>query len=109
MLKLNFDEYQKLATKTAGSHRGERKQYATLGIASEAGEIAEIVKHVLYHGHAYDEKHLVEELGDLLWYIAVLANEFELSLSLIAEKNLEKLAKRYPNGFSEERSVNRDK
>jgi len=79
-----------------------------LGIAGEAGEIADVIKKVVGHGHPKERKKMCDELGDLMWYIAMIAAEYQLSLYDIAGRNVEKLQKRYPSGFSTERSINRE-
>lgn len=86
-----------------------RVDHAAAGIASEAGEIGEHVKHVRFHGKTLDKDHLVKECGDLLWYLAEMATGLGTTLDEIAERNVEKLRARYPEGhFSIERSERRD-
>jgi NTP pyrophosphatase (non-canonical NTP hydrolase) len=77
-------------------------------IAGEAGELANIVKKVLWHGHDFDTDKMVDELGDILWYLATTAHGLGYDLDTIAERNIQKLKQRYPDGFSEERSKNRN-
>ena len=82
--------------------------YAAIGMCGEAGEVSELVKKYEYHGHAIDTEHLARELGDVLWYVAYMADLFGYSLGKIMAMNQEKLAKRYPDGkFDAERSRNR--
>lgn len=82
--------------------------YAAIGMCGEAGEVSELVKKYEYHGHAVDTEHLARELGDVLWYVAYMADLFGYSLGKIMVMNQEKLAKRYPDGkFDAERSRNR--
>ena len=82
--------------------------YAAIGMCGEAGEVSELVKKYEYHGHAIDTEHLARELGDVLWYVAYMADLFGYSLGKIMAMNQEKLAKRYPDGkFDAERSKNR--
>ena len=82
--------------------------YLALGLIGESGEVAEHVKKHFRHGHSLDEVHLVEELGDVLWYVAVLAHMLGTDLNTVADINMAKLRKRYPEGFSEERSRERE-
>lgn len=83
--------------------------YAAIGMCGEAGEVAELVKKYEYHGHAIDTEHLARELGDVLWYVAYMADLFGYPLGKIMAMNQEKLAKRYPDGkFDAERSRNRE-
>lgn len=79
-----------------------------LGLAGESGEVADLIKKHLGHGHSLDKGKLTKELGDVLWYIAVLSSEVGMSLEEVAEANLAKLRARYPEGFSTERSLNRN-
>jgi dCMP deaminase len=73
-----------------------------LGLNGEAGEVAEIVKKELLHGRARDRAHMAEELGDTLWYLARLADEYGISLSEVIAANVAKLEARYPDGFVRE-------
>ena len=109
MKPLQMDEYQKLAARTSGAGgEGERRlMVAALGLAGEAGEFANMVKKLIAHGHAITDETLADELGDVLWYVAEAATARGLNLGEIAQGNVDKLRKRYPEGFSEERSINR--
>ncbi len=80
---------------------------AGLGLAGESGEVAELIKKHCFQGHALDESKLIEELGDVLWYIALTAEIQGVQLADIARRNIEKLKKRYPYGYRDEDSVNR--
>lgn len=109
-MKLN--EYQQIAGRTRNTHGGfvaiELGDYA-LGLVCEAGEAGDIMKKIVYHGHDSEglREDLVKELGDTLWYLANLCSVMDISLEEVAETNIEKLKKRYPNGFSKEDSINR--
>ena len=81
--------------------------FAMPGLTGEAGEVAELIKKHLYHATPLDQDALVKELGDCLWYVAAFANVLGLSLDDVAERNIEKLRRRYPEGFDTERSRNR--
>jgi NTP pyrophosphatase (non-canonical NTP hydrolase) len=106
---MNLDEYQELAARTIGRDRTPPQQLANaaLGLAGEAGEVADTMKKHLFHGYPLDRDNLVKELGDCMWYIAMFATELGVPLSEIGRTNIEKLRRRYPDGFSEERSRNR--
>lgn len=110
MAKVGFSEYQKLAAGTAN----QRETYTnkllnwTMGLSTETGEIAEVVKHWAFHNHPLDTEHIKEELGDLLWYISQMSELLGFDLQDIADENLIKLAQRYPYGFDSERSINRE-
>lgn len=107
---MDLSVYQDLAERTSGAGgQGERRLIiAALGLAGEAGEFANMVKKKTAHKHQISEEELADELGDVLWYAAEAASACGLDLSEIAEMNVEKLRKRYPDGFSSEKSINRD-
>jgi NTP pyrophosphatase (non-canonical NTP hydrolase) len=107
---LSMNDYQALAMRTAMKTDGEKPapEYLALSLTGEAGEIAEIIKKAVYHGHALSVDALADELGDVQWYLAVMANIYGFDLSEIARRNVEKLKRRYPGGFSEEASRNRE-
>ena len=69
--------------------------------------IIDILKKYLFQGHELDKEHLAEELGDVAWYLSVAADALGYSLQEIFKMNIEKLRERYPDGFEEERSINR--
>lgn len=109
-----FDTYQDLALRTASAESlvdaGTMLNAAALGLNGEAGEIADHVKKVMFHGHPLDDAtrdKIAKEIGDILWYCAMGARGLGLGLGEIVEMNVEKLKKRYPEGFSSDRSLNR--
>lgn len=105
---MNFAEYQQEAERTAkGLSHDQRFVNFGMGLAGEAGEVVDYLKKVCFHGHDLNIDKLAEELGDLMWYIATIANTVGLSMERIAEQNIEKLRKRYPTGFSEKMSRER--
>jgi NTP pyrophosphatase (non-canonical NTP hydrolase) len=100
---LTFSEYQQRAGDTARyPDVGRNPVYPTLGLAGEAGEVAEKVKKVLRdNGGQFDAETVAaikKELGDVLWYVARLAAELDLDLGEIAADNLAKLASRQDRG-----------
>lgn len=102
-MHMNFQEYQEKSRKTAKyPSLGENYVYPTLGLAGETGEVTEKVKKVIREKEGImDEEaklQIRKELGDVLWYIAQLATELNLSLEDIAEHNIEKLADRLERG-----------
>ncbi|MGD6898620.1 nucleoside triphosphate pyrophosphohydrolase family protein [Bacillus infantis] len=103
---MNMNEYQELSARTANQHEGELANYG-LGITGEAGEVADLIKKSLFHGHSIDVAEVKKELGDVLWYLSQIARLAGLTLDEVATANIEKLMKRYPEGFSQEASVNR--
>jgi NTP pyrophosphatase (non-canonical NTP hydrolase) len=106
---MTLDDYQKLAARTLGADRTREEQLANaaLGLAGEAGEVSDMLKKHLFHAWPLDREALVKELGDCMWYIAAFATVLDVSLDEIAERNIEKLRRRYPDGFDVERSRNR--
>ena len=106
---MELDEYRSLAARTLGRDRTHEQQLsnAALGLAGEAGETAEIIKKHLFHDTPLDRDALIKELGDCLWYIGAFATVLDISLDEIAQRNIDKLRKRYPDGFDAERSKNR--
>lgn len=85
-----------------------RLLHAAMGIDTESGEFMDMIKkHVLY-GKPLDEVNLKEELGDLLWYIALAIDELGTSFEALFDTNIKKLRARYPSKFTEEAALNRD-
>lgn len=84
---------------------------AGLGISGEAGEVADLVKKIIFHGKPLTDElraSFVKESGDVVWYIAALCLALDVPLEEVITKNIEKLVTRYPGGtFSVERSENR--
>ena len=110
MPELSMNAYQELAARTAGAGGdGDRRLIiAALGLAGEAGEFANLVKKLTAHGHIdITPEVLADELGDVLWYLAEAATACGLEFDAVARQNVHKLQQRYPEGFSEERSINR--
>ncbi len=106
---LLLDAYQ-IATSKFANHSlpaVDRITTLALGVAGEAGEVADIIKKHVGHGHPLDREKLVKELGDVLWYVARMAATIGYSLEEVANINIDKLNARYPNGFSTEASLNR--
>lgn len=85
---VDFDAYQLAALRTAGDKAEDFACHA-MGLAGEAGEVVDLLKKHLYHGHALDTGALAKELGDVLWYVAVLAHRSGLMLSAVASGMLD--------------------
>lgn len=105
-----INDYQKAALRTASNSEDPHTLLpeGCMGLVGEAGECMDILKKYLFQGHELDVEHLAEELGDVAWYLAITAHAIGYSLEEIFTKNIEKLQKRYPDGFDSKRSVNRD-
>ena len=106
---MDFKKYQVLAERTRPTTKTRQEELANyaLGMVCEAGEAGDIIKKVVYHNHALNDIDMKKELGDVLWYIANLCTVLGYSLEDVATMNIEKLKKRYPNGFNTYDSVNR--
>jgi NTP pyrophosphatase (non-canonical NTP hydrolase) len=104
-----LDDYQRLAARTIRPGRPEHDLLANwaLGLTGEAGEVAEHVKKHLFHATPLDRDAVVKELGDVLWYVAALAGALDIPLGEVGARNIEKLRRRYPEGFDEARSRDR--
>jgi NTP pyrophosphatase (non-canonical NTP hydrolase) len=103
MSNITASLYQEKACETAIFPKEKATEYLTLGLTGEAGEIANKVKKFIRDGAAQDEYlakriEIGYEIGDVLWYCAVLAKEMDMNLGHIMEKNLEKLADRKKRG-----------
>lgn len=103
------NDYQMLAMKTCSipyDRTDDMIRHAVFGLTSEAGEVAGIYQKA-YQGHPIDREHVKKELGDCLWMIAEACTALHFSLEEVMIANIDKLRKRYPNGFDSEHSINR--
>ena len=121
------NKYQKAALRTESplpwmkaDDNSLRILHGLMGLNGEAGEAIDIFKkHLcillffccsqkdLFQGHALDREHLAKELGDVIWYLALVADALGYSLEKVMQMNLDKLAARYPDGFESEKSQHR--
>lgn len=108
---MTFNEYQDLArtTRNPAVIGYDIVRDACYGLNGEAGECIDILKKHEFQGHSLAQDRLVDEAGDVLWYLAELADGLDMTLEEIAAHNLMKLKERYPEGFSTYRSVHRRK
>lgn len=106
---MNISEYQRLAMRTVNPDLDHRNMLinGVMGLNGESGEAIEIVKKWLFHGHDLDRERLIKELGDIAWYLAETAEAIGVPMEEILRMNIEKLKKRYPEGFDTEQSVHR--
>lgn len=99
---MDFGQYQAELQKwdTKG---GEQMPTAlvALGLAGEAGEVCDLIKKIGWHGKIANADDMAHELGDVLWYLQKLAQRYGFTLEQVAQMNVDKLQKRYPNGFVE--------
>lgn len=125
-------EYQKLAMRTndgKGSERLYKKLFTgkvedfhitkdlndmggvlngCLGLSGEAGEVLDMVKKWVFHEKELDKEHLKKEIGDVMWYVAMLCENFGFDLDEILQMNVDKLMARYPEGFDTDKANNRN-
>ena len=106
---MDINEYQNLAMRTLNPELSKRDVLinSVMGLCGESGEAIDIVKKWLAQGHELDKEKLAKELGDIAWYLAETAYALDLPLEQIFQGNIDKLKKRYPEGFDSERSINR--
>ena len=111
------DEYQELALRTNNSkqvfHNGIPGEYgdilhAVMGMCTEAGEIQDNLKRFLFYGKSFDKANVIEECGDVLWYVALALKSVNCSMEDCMKVNIAKLKARYPNGFETDKALNRD-
>lgn len=123
---MELNEYQQLALRTApergrnfafdrpvttllGEHcNNVDLMHAALGLASEVGEVCDALKKAWMHGRPLDHVNIAEEIGDVLWYLAIAARGAGVNLEKCAERNIRKLRTRYPEKYSDENSAERD-
>ena len=106
---MTINEYQKLAMTTLNPELSKKDVLinGVMGLCGESGEAIDIVKKHLHQGHGLDKEKLAKELGDIAWYLAETAWALDIPLEEILQGNIDKLKRRFPEGFSTERSVSR--
>ena len=109
--KMSINGYQVLAMRTSNKKVSDTEHLfnGALGLAGESGEVCDLIKKAFMQGHPLDYEHIAKELGDVCWYIAETATAIGYDLETIFAMNIDKLMKRYPQGFSSERSQRRAK
>ena len=121
------NEYQSLAMRTNDDNNTKRLEAvievskknpnidaggilnACLGLCGEAGETLDLVKHWIFHETPLNLDHLKKEIGDTMWYVALLCESFGFNMDEIMQINIDKLKNRYPDGFDVEKSRHRAK
>lgn len=100
---MNLEEYQKLCKETATDFENRDKELMNwgLGVAGEAGDLAGCIKKIVTHKNNQKEG-VRENIGDTLWYMAMICNFYGWNLGEVLEENIKKLKERYPDGFTEE-------
>jgi NTP pyrophosphatase (non-canonical NTP hydrolase) len=111
---MDAHDYQLAANRTLGlkdrelTHADRLIILCALGLGGEAGEVVDVVKKWLFHGHDYDQVKIIAEMGDVAYYLANLATLLGFTLSDVFEANEAKVRARYPDGFDSQRSIHRD-
>lgn len=80
---------------------------ASFGLSGEVGELNDILKKWIFHGHLPDVIAVVKELGDILWYVALMCESLKIPMEEVMGMNIDKLKARYPEGFDPEKSLHR--
>ena len=108
--KLTANDYQRMAMRTAGEYDTDYDQLrnAAYGLNGEAGEVIDLLKKHEFQGHDLPDEKLIDECGDVLWYCALLADARGFTMEQVMNRNIDKLRKRYPDGFDKARSINRE-
>ena len=108
---MTFNEYQDKAMTFLNNKLSKKDVLinGVMGLCGESGEVIDIVKKHHAQGYELDKEKIIEELGDVCWYIAEIAYVLDVKLEDVFEGNINKLSKRYKNGFSKEESINRNK
>lgn len=106
---MKFNQYQTEAEKTINKAMSNNDIIinAALGLAGETGEVVDLIKKWQGQGHTLDEKKVINELGDVLWYISEMCSAMMVPLSEVAEGNIAKLRIRYGEKFDSNKSINR--
>jgi NTP pyrophosphatase (non-canonical NTP hydrolase) len=104
---LTLNHYQEQAATTAIYPQEVELEYLSLGLCSEAGEFAGKIAKWYRKDNDFPRGDVIDELGDVLWFIAQMANHLEVPLSVIATNNLKKLASRQDRGVLQGSGDNR--
>lgn len=107
---MKVNEYQTKALRTLNPELNHKDILinGVMGLCGESGEAIDIVKKHLAQGHALDKEKLAKELGDIAWYLAETAYAIGYDLEEIFQMNINKLEKRYPEGFDSNKSIHRE-
>ena len=105
---MTVNDYHRAAMRTAPElDRQQMLIDAALGLTGAAGEVADLVKKANYQGHILDKDAIMKELGDVAWYIALACQGLGVTMQEVFQMNVDKLKKRYPDGFDAWMSRNR--
>ena len=106
---MTVNEYQRLAMTTLNPALDKKDVLinGVMGLCGESGEVIDVVKKWLAQGHELNREKILAELGDVAWYLAEVAYALDTPLEEVLEGNINKLKKRYPEGFDTDKSINR--
>ena len=107
-IRTEVGEYQFAILKSEKHWVPPRVEHAAMGLVTEAGEVMDALKKTKIYGKPFDAVNMKEEIGDVFWYLAIMCDELGISFEEVWDKNIAKLAKRYPEKFTEELALNRD-
>lgn len=98
---MKISEYQEFCSKGILPATLEREPIVgfALGLAGESGEVIDDIKKKYFHGRTIDPNHTIEELGDVMWYVANIATQLGVTLDEVIERNADKLRVRYPQMY----------
>ena len=85
-----------------------RLLHAAMGMCTESGEFTDGIKRNIFYHKPFNVVNLIEELGDILWYVSIAIDALGTSFEEVMQANISKLQKRYPEGFSDEKAINRN-
>lgn len=107
---MKINEYQELAMRTLNKDikKEDILVNGAMGLCGESGEVIDLIKKHLFQGHDLNKEDIIKELGDIAWYLAETATALDVDLEEVFIKNIEKLKKRFPNGFDSDKSINRE-
>ncbi len=86
----------------------KRLLHAGIGLATESGEFLDALKKHIFYGKDLDRVNLAEEIGDIFWYTAIIADELGFDFESVMKNNIEKLRARYGDKFSQDKAENRN-
>ena len=106
---MEANKYQELAYRTANKELSKFDQLrnAVYGLNGEAGEVIDILKKHEFQGHDFNKAKMLDELGDIAWYLALACTAMDITLTDVFNHNVDKLCNRYPDGFDSDKSINR--
>lgn len=110
-IKMNSKEYVKLSRRTDSPDLHSvpvKLLHGAIGCNIEAGELLDTIKKSLFYGNKIDKINIIEELGDITWYMSLIIDELDVTWEEVWEKNIAKLKERYPQKFTKHLANNRD-